>query len=89
MRTNGQFILRKVADEYLLIPVGETAMAVKGLIALTESGALLFEKMKTECTRAELLAVLKTEYEIDEQTASADLDAFLEKMRHLQILREE
>ena len=38
MKASNQFILRTIADEHLLIPVGDAALSVKGLIALTESG---------------------------------------------------
>ena len=44
----GQFILRSVAGENLLIPVGEAANQTKGLIVLSESGVLLFEKIKKD-----------------------------------------
>ena len=50
MKVSNQFILRTIADEHLLIPVGEAALSVKGLIALSESGKLLFEKLKSGCT---------------------------------------
>lgn len=89
MKTNNQFIFRKIADECLLIPVGEAAMAVKGLIALSESGGLLYERVQAGCTRAELIAALMAEYEVPEATAAADTDAFLEQLRQLNMLVEE
>lgn len=89
MKVSNQFVMRKIADECLLIPVGEAAMSMSGLIALSESGALLFEKLQDSCTEAELLEVLLAEYDVDPETAKADLDAFLEKMRQLSILLEE
>ena len=46
MRASSQFILRNIADEYLLIPVGEAAMRIQGLIAMSESGAMFFNKLK-------------------------------------------
>ena len=50
MKASNQFILRKIAQEQLLIPVGEAAIEVRGLIALSESGGLLFEKLQNGCT---------------------------------------
>lgn len=89
MRVNDQFILRTIADENLLIPVGDTAIQVKGLIALSESGVLLFNKLKTGCTKKDLMAVLKSEYEVSDDEAGRDIDAFLEQLRQLKILIEE
>ena len=65
MKVSNQFILRTIADEYLLIPTGEAAMNVKGLISLSESGYLLYEKLKNECSKEELVQALKDEYERD------------------------
>ena len=89
MKVSDQFILRKIADEQLLIPVGEAAIRVRGLIALSESGGLLFEKLSSGCTREELIGALTAEYEVSEAVAAADTDAFLDQMRQLEILLEE
>lgn len=89
MRVSNQFIARKIADEHLLIPVGEAAMTVKGLIAMSESGALLYEKLKDGCSRSDLIAALTAEYDVTEAVAARDTDAFLSQMRQLKILVEE
>ena len=89
MKVNDQFILRTIAGEHLVIPVGEAALSVKGMIALSESGALLYEKLKDGCSREELLAVLTSEYEVSAEEALRDLDAFLDQMRQLDMLAED
>ena len=89
MRVSDQFILRTVADEHLLIPVGEAAIHVKGLIALSESGALLYGKLKDGCGREELAAALTAEYDVSRDEALRDTEAFLDQMRQLQILVED
>lgn len=85
----GQFILRSVAGENLLIPVGEAANQTKGLIVLSESGVLLFEKIKKGCTKTELIAALLAEYEVSREEADADTETFLDQMRQLNMLMEE
>lgn len=85
----GQFILRSVAGENLLIPVGEAANQTKGLIVLSESGVLLFEKIKEGCTKTELIAALLAEYEVSREEADADTETFLDQMRQLNMLMEE
>ena len=86
MKVSDQFILRNIADEHLLIPVGEAAISVKGLIALSESGVLLYEKLKDECTEADLVAALTAEYDVSEAVAAQDVKAFIAQMQQLQIL---
>lgn len=89
MKVSDQFILRNVAGDNLLIPIGQSALYVKGLILLSESGVLLYNKLKEGCTKEELVAALMAEYEVSEQEAEQDTQAFLEQMRQLHILLEE
>lgn len=89
MKVSDQFILRNIAGENLLIPTGEAVLSVKGLIALSESGLLLYEKLKSGCERAELIAALLAEYEVSFSQAEADTDDFLNQLRQLNMLVEE
>lgn len=89
MRVSDQFILRTIADEYLLIPTGQAAFQITGLIALSESGALLYRRLKDGCTRDELVAALTEEYEVSAEEAGRDTDAFLDQMRQLNMLLED
>lgn len=88
MRVNQSFILRQIADEYLLVPVGEAAQRVKGLISLSESGYLLYQRLQKGCTRDELIGELLAEYDVSPETAGEDVDAFLAKMRQIGMLEE-
>lgn len=89
MRISEHFMLRQVADEYLVIPVGEAALRVKGLIGLSESGSLLYRRLQSGCGEEELVNALLEEYNIDAETARADTAAFLGQMRAMGILIEE
>lgn len=89
MRVSDQFILRTIADEHLLIPVGQAAMHIKGLIALSESGALLYNRLKDGCSRDDLVVMLTEEYDVSAEEAGRDTDAFLDQMRSLNMLLED
>lgn len=86
MRVKSDYILREVAGEYLLIPVGEAALKTNGLISLSESGYLLYEQLKQGCEKKDLVQRLLQEYEVTEEQASADVEAFLEQMRSIDML---
>lgn len=49
-----RFVLRKVAGENILVPVGNTALTFNGLVTLNESGAFLWKHMEKNRTREEL-----------------------------------
>lgn len=89
MRVNKKYIFRKVAKEHLLIPTGEVALKVKGLVAMSESGSLLYQKLQQDCTKEDLVAALKAEYDVSQTVAEQDVDAFLDQMRQLEMLVED
>lgn len=89
MKVKKDYILREVAGEYLLIPVGEAALKTKGLISLSESGYLLYEQLQQDCEKQDLVQRMLQEYEVTEDQASADIEAFLEQMRSIDMLEED
>lgn len=89
MKVRNNFILRKIAEDYLLIPVGETALKVQGMVAISESGCMLYQMLQNGCGKEDLLTAMLREYEISPETAAEDIDSFLEQMRQLEMLDEE
>lgn len=89
MRVNKNYIFRNVVKEPLLIPTGQAALKVKGLIALSESGSLLYQKLQQDCSKEELVAALTGEYDVSAEVAAQDVEAFLDQMRQLDMLVED
>lgn len=89
MKVSDEFILRTIADEYILVPTGQAAFQIMGLIALSESGALLYNRLKDGCTREDLVVALTNEYDVSAEEAGQDTDEFLDQMRSLKMLLED
>ena len=88
MKLKYDFAVREVVGEYVMVPLGAGALAFSGMISTTQTGATLAEALKKEITRQELLQLILDEYEIDEATAAADLDEFLNQLKQLNLLIE-
>ena len=86
MKINGEFILREVVDEYVLIPVGDTALRFSGIIGLNPVSAFIWQKLQEGEEREELLAAILDEFEVSREQAGKDLDEFLEQLRNHQML---
>ena len=86
LKATSEVVLREIAGENLLIPVGQTALKIHGMITLSESGLLLWKRLQTECTEDELVEALLTEYQVDRETAAADVKAFIRQMQEVGIL---
>lgn len=81
MRASKDLILREIAGEYILIPVGKAALRIHGMINLSESAAFLWKKLQNDTTEEQLVDALLEEYEVDRQTACSDVAELLEMMR--------
>ena len=88
MRVSGDFIIREIAGEHILIPVGQAALHIHGMINLTESGVLLWQRLQQDTTEDQLVEAILAEYDIDSDTARSDVREFLDKLRRLEILQE-
>ena len=67
MKIKEGFILRKVANENVVMPIGPASSLLNGIIKLNSTGA----------EKADLVTALVEEYGISETQAAADVDAFL------------
>ena len=77
MKIKEGFILRQVADNWVVLPVGQASVNFNGMISLNESGALLWRTLEQGGDRTALAEALLGEYEVEKEEALADVDAFL------------
>ena len=89
MRIIDGFILREIAGETVAIPSGAAAGKLSGLIALNDSGKELFELLSTDQTVDSLVQALLSKYDIDEDSARADVLDFLDIFRRSGVLVED
>lgn len=55
MRIKDDFMLRNIADEWIVVPRGSHALTFSGLVMLNESGAFLWKCMQNEVTKSQLV----------------------------------
>ncbi|MBQ2570146.1 MAG: PqqD family protein [Ruminococcus sp.] len=86
MKIKKDFILRKVADSYVVVPVGKLTLDFNGIINLNETGAFLFELLQEGAEKEDLLRKLLEEYDVTPEKAAADIDVFLKKVEEADVL---
>lgn len=86
MEIKKKVILRSVAGEYMLMPVGDTAIQYNGIFILTESAHLLWQGITEGKEKDELVNMLTAEYEIDKGTAESDVSEFISKLSEFGIV---
>lgn len=88
MKLKYDFAVREIVGEYVMIPLGKDALNFSGMVSTSETGAAIIEALRDEISREELLQILLDQFDIDEATASVDLDEFLTQLRKINVLDE-
>ena len=88
MKINENCLLREVAGNRVVMPVGEAAERFNGMIKLNGSGAYLFEKIQAGLDEEGLVAAMLGDYDIDEETARRDIGNFVDTLRKMGIIEE-
>ena len=88
MKAKSGFVLRDVVGEKILMPVGDNITKFNGTVLLNAVSAFVWEKLQEPVSKEELLQAVVNEFEIDEETASRDLDELLEKFAGLGIIED-
>ena len=89
MKIKGTFVTRDIAGDTVIVPVGETALKYNGMITATSTGAAIWQALEngTE-SKEDLVRVLLDRFDVDADTASADVDDFLAQLRRADLLEE-
>ena len=89
MKINENFLLREVAGNRVVMPVGEAAERFNGMIKLNGSGAYLFEKIQGGIADENgLVTAMLGDYDIDEETARRDIGNFVATLRKMGIIED-
>ena len=88
MKINENFLLRDVAGQKVVLPVGEAADKFNGMIRLNDTGIYLWTLLEQDTTMDALVASMLKDYEVDEETARTDIGIFIDTLRRAGILCE-
>ena len=83
------FVLRNIAGEYILMPVNENITKFNGTLLMNGISAFIWEKLQNPVSREDLIKAVLDEYDVDEDTARADLDQLLARLRELDVIEDD
>lgn len=87
MKLNGTFAVREVAGEILVIPVGETALNLNGMIVLNPVGKVIWECLEKGANQDEILSEITAQFEVPEAVAKEDLLSFLCELSERELIK--
>jgi hypothetical protein len=84
MKIKNCFVLRNIAGINTVVSA-DTSSEFDGMITLNDTGVFMWNALSEGCTRDELVLKVTAEYDIDSDTAARDIDAFIEKLKKIDV----
>ena len=86
MKIADGFVLKKVAESYVVVPTGQHVVDFTAMITINETGEFIWRQLCQETTVDEIADAMCKEYEIDYATAKNDVEAFVEILKNNKVL---
>ncbi len=80
MKIKEGYVLRQVADLWVVLPLAEETVNFNGMIKLNDCGALLWKELERGCEPEVLVDAVLAEYRVSREQARADVTEFLENL---------
>ena len=88
MKIKDGYVLREVAGEYFIIPVGPESINNSRMITINETGKTMWESLQGGTDYDALVKTMLDMYDISEEVLKPDIDSFLDILRNAQLLEE-
>lgn len=80
-------VTKKTGNEYVLVPVANNIADMNSVYTLNETGAFIWELIDGTRNVEEIINSLVEEFNIDRQTATADIFEFAENLKKYLIIK--
>lgn len=79
-------VYRKIADEYILVPIRNNVGDLQNIYTLNEVGARVWELIDGKKTLGEISEELLKEYEVDKKTLDKDIEVYVAQLESEQAI---
>ena len=86
MKVNSDFVMRNIAGENILVPTGEAAEKFNGMITMNEVAAFMWQNIDEVETKEDLVKMVLDEFEVDEETATRDVENFINELSSINMI---
>ncbi len=80
MKTNKDFMLRTIAGENVLIPVGQATQKFNGLISLNVVASFIWKQIDCCSTREEIVDKVLETFDVSQDAAYQDVMGFTDEL---------
>lgn len=77
MKISEGFVLKNIADSFVVVPVGENLVDFSAMITINETGAFIWNLLEKGTDTDSIVSAMCSEYDIDADSARADVQEFI------------
>lgn len=88
MKLREGFMLKKILDDYIVVPTGNNIVDFAVAVSLNETGAFLWNQLVDEKSVEELAQALAAEYDVSADEVMQDVVEFVEMLKTNNFLAE-
>lgn len=81
-----KFLLKEVAGEYLLVPLGSSSTQFNSMITMNETGAFIWKRLEKGMSAKEIAEEMILEYKVSIEQAKSDITKFKSYLEDKNIL---
>ncbi len=86
MKIKAGYMLREIAGQYVVVPLGARVVEFNGIITLSESGAFLWNKLVVGTDVNGLVEGILQEYDVERSIAEKDVEEFVASISERQLV---
>lgn len=80
MKKKEEFLVREIAGEHVMMPVGETALKFNGLVMANDVSAFIWENIEKVSDANEMAELICREFDVSYDEAFNDVDTLFKQM---------
>jgi hypothetical protein len=84
---NPDIIFRKIADEFILVPIRQKAVDLKSVYTLNETAAFIWEAIDSAKSVSQINDKVSEVFEVDTRQAQADVLEILSQLESLSLIQ--
>ena len=88
MKLCGEYIVRKVMDDIVAIPVGQTALRRNDMILLNDVSKLIWDCLEQGKDVEDIVSAVTDAFDVSAHEARTDIVEFCSQLRSLQLLED-
>jgi hypothetical protein len=87
MKIKKEYILKEVANQYVVVPTGKETINFNGMLTLNKTAKMLFEALAEDKEIEDLVSLLQEHYDLDYDQALIDVKDFIKVLESKQMIK--